>query len=119
MALTSNQTASTAELTPDAGGRSKCAASIIEEEPLWRRQSRSSVESSSESRVVVTRWRSFEHRVFDVSAETPADHHVVAIVLRHENVSFSVSGRTVLDGAATPGMVHVAEPTVSTRCIFR
>src|SRR5262249_11024796 len=70
-------------------------------------------------RVVATRWRSLEHRTREVSAETPADGHVVAVVLQNENVLFSVSGRTVHDGIVTPGTLHVTEPGAPARCLFR
>jgi AraC-like DNA-binding protein len=69
--------------------------------------------------VIATRWRSLERRTQEVSAETPTGSHIVAIVLRNENVLFSVSGRTVHDGVATPGAFHVTEPGAPTRCIFR
>jgi len=35
------------------------------------------------------------------------------------NIRFSVSGRTVQDGVTTPGTVHVSEPAVPVRCLFR
>jgi AraC-like DNA-binding protein len=43
----------------------------------------------------------------------------VKIVLRTMNIRFSLSGRTVQDGVTTPGMVHVTEPAVPARCLFR
>ncbi len=55
----------------------------------------------------------------EFGAETTADCHVVKIVLRTLNIRFSVSGRTVQDGVTTPGMVHVTEPAVPARCLFR
>jgi AraC family transcriptional regulator len=35
------------------------------------------------------------------------------------NIRFSVSGHIVQDGVTTPGTVHVTEPTMSVRCLFR
>jgi AraC family transcriptional regulator len=35
------------------------------------------------------------------------------------NMRLSVAGRTVQDGLATPGMVHVTEPAAPVRCLFR
>ena len=35
------------------------------------------------------------------------------------NIRFSVPGRTVQDGVTTPGTVHVTEPAVPVRCLFR
>lgn len=55
----------------------------------------------------------------DFGAETPADQHVVKIVLRNTNIRFSVSGRTVQDGLTTPGTVHVTEPAAPVHCLFR
>jgi AraC-like DNA-binding protein len=54
-----------------------------------------------------------------VAADTAENFHVVGIVLRKSHVWFSVAGRTVLDGAAMPGMLHVAEPGIPMRCVFR
>jgi AraC-like DNA-binding protein len=97
--------------------RSASPANIIEDETQWR--ARPSDAGAANAKVIATKWRSLSQATIDVSAETPADSHVVAIVLRNENVRFSVAGRVVHDGAATPGMLHVTEPAVSTRCIFR
>jgi AraC-like DNA-binding protein len=91
---------------------------VFEEESVWRRLP-AGLPRSATPRVVVTRWRAFEEVKRDVSAEAAADHHVVAIVLRNENVSFSVAGRAVHDGPVAPGMLHVSQPGMSTRCLFR
>jgi AraC-like DNA-binding protein len=69
--------------------------------------------------VTVTRWRILEDRAREVRAETADDCHVVKIVLRNMDCRFSVSGRTVLDGIASAGMVHVTEPAVPSHCLFR
>ena len=58
-------------------------------------------------------------RTLECGAETAADCHVVKIVLRTMNIRFSVSGRTVQDGVTTPGTVHVTEPALPVRCLFR
>jgi len=97
----------------------KLQTNFIDDEPQWRWKPRGVGSASSTLRVVATRWRSLEHRTREVRAETPSDGQIVAIVLRNENVLFSVSGRTVHDGAVTPGALHVTEPTASTRCVFR
>lgn len=94
-------------------------ANFIDDEPQWRHRPYGFRSAGSAPRVIATRWRSLEHREREVCAETPADSHVVAIVLRNENVLFSVSGRTVHDGVATPGALHVTEPAAPSRCVFR
>jgi AraC family transcriptional regulator len=93
--------------------------SIIEDESDWRHRPNVVSLPSNAPAIVTTRWRSHEHRMREVSAETPADHYVISIVLRNENVRLSMSGRVVHDGIAMPGMVHVTEPAVSARCVFR
>jgi AraC family transcriptional regulator len=120
MTLAEAQIASAPEPTaPDATRRSKCLANFIDDERQWRLRPQNFGLIPSGPRIVATRWRSLEHRAREVHAETPADSHVVAIVLRNENVLFSVSGRTVHDGVAMPGTFHVTEPGARTRCLFR
>src|SRR5258708_36869089 len=93
---------------------------IVEDEPCWRvPRQLSGMAISSLSKVVATRWHSGSERTQEFGAETPADCHVVKIVLRNTNIRFKVSGRTVHDGVTTPGMVHVTEPAVPVRCLFR
>ena len=89
---------------------------IIEDEPAWRFRPRRAGEGSS---VIATRWHALEERTQEVSAETAEDCHVVKIVLRSMNIRFSVSGHTVQDGIAMPGMLHVTEPAVAAHCLFR
>ena len=95
----------------------KVQANFIDDEPHWRWKP--PTVGASAPRVVATRWRSLEHGIREVSAETPSDGHTVAIVLRNENVWFSVSRRTVHDGLVTPGAFHVTEPAAPTWCVFR
>jgi AraC-like DNA-binding protein len=89
----------------------------IEDEPRWRWKP--IMAASPALGVVATRWRSLEYQTREVRAETPSDGHVVAVVLRNENVLFSVGARTVHNGVVTPGTVHVTEPAAATRCVFR
>jgi AraC family transcriptional regulator len=96
-----------------------CPRSIVDDEPDWRVPRQPSVMASSESKVVATRWHAGSEHTQEFGAETPADCHVVKIVLRNTNIRFSVSGRTVQDGVTTPGTVHVTEPAVPVRCLFR
>jgi AraC family transcriptional regulator len=92
---------------------------IVDDEPNWRVPRQTSATALSASKAVATRWHAGNERTQEFVAETPADCHVVKIVLRNMNIRFSVSGRTVHDGATTPGTVHVTEPAVPVRCLFR
>jgi AraC family transcriptional regulator len=93
-------------------------ANIVEDEITWR--ARPAARSrSSEPKVTVTRWRALDQRTREVSAQTPADEHMVAIVLRNEDVRMTVGGRIVHDGPVTAGMVQVTEPGTQARCLFR
>jgi AraC family transcriptional regulator len=94
-------------------------SNIVDDESDWRVPPQTSAMSLSASTVVATRWQACRERTQELSAETPADRHIIKIPLRNTNVWFSVSGRIVQDGAITPGTVHVSEPGVSVRCIFR
>src|SRR6266850_6147116 len=95
------------------------AENIIADEPAWRVPRQTSARASSASKVIATRWRAGSERTLEFGAETAADCHVVKIVLRTMNIRFTVSGRTVQDGVTTPGTVHVTEPAVPVRCLFR
>src|SRR6266404_7069976 len=92
---------------------------IVVDEPVWRVPRQTSAMALSASKVVATRWHSGSERTQEFGAETPADRYVVKIVLRSTNIRFRVSGRTVHDGVTNPGMVHVTEPAVPVRCLFR
>jgi AraC-like DNA-binding protein len=92
---------------------------IVDDEPEWRVLRHTSATASSASRVIATRWHASSEQTLEFGAETTADCHVVKIVLRTMNIRFSVSGRTVQDGVTTAGMVHVTEPAVPVRCLFR
>jgi AraC family transcriptional regulator len=93
--------------------------SIIGAEPQWRCRPDNPSDISSEPRVHATRWRALDDSTREAAAGTSQNFHVIGIVLRKTRVWFSVAGRTVLDGAAMPGMVHVTEPGVAVRCVFR
>src|SRR5215469_3997573 len=75
---------------------------IVEDEPAWRGLPAAGTANTS-NKVSATRWRSLDHRMLEVKAETPSDRHLVAIVLRNEDVRLSLSGRTVHDGTAVAG----------------
>jgi AraC family transcriptional regulator len=95
------------------------AESIVNEEPEWRVLPQSCARAVSAPRVIASRWRASSQQTLEFAAETTADCHVVKIVLRTMKICFSMSGRTVQDGVTTPGTVHVTEPTVPVRCLFR
>jgi AraC family transcriptional regulator len=92
---------------------------IVDDESDWRVPSHSSASSLSASKVVATRWHGSNGQTQEFASETPADCHVVKIVLRNTNIRFGVAGRTVQDGVTTPGTVHVTEPADPVRCLFR
>jgi len=92
---------------------------VIIDEPTWRTLPNDLAEASSERKVVVTRWHAIAEQTQEFKAETTADRHVVKIVLRTMNLRLSVAGRSVLDGAAAPGLIHVTEPSAAVRCLFR
>ena len=92
---------------------------IIDDEPKWRVLRQTSAAALSASKVIATRWCADSEQTREFGAETTADYHVVKIVLRTMNIRFSVSGRIVQDGVTTPGTVHVTEPAVPVRCLFR
>jgi AraC family transcriptional regulator len=93
--------------------------SIVGEEALWRVPDGDASVALSAAKVVATRWCGSSARTHEFEAKTAADYHVVKIVLRNMNMRFSVGGRIVHDGAATPGTVHVTGPSVPVRCLFR
>jgi AraC family transcriptional regulator len=92
---------------------------IVGDEPTWRVAGRDSAVALSASKVVATRWYASNGRTQEFDAETPPDCHVVKIVLRNTNIRFGVAGRTVQNGVTTPGTLHVTEPSVPVRCLFR
>ena len=92
---------------------------IVDDEPEWRVLRQTSATDLPASRVIATRWHAGSLRTLEFGAEATAACHVVKIVLRTMNIRFSVSGRTVQDGVTTPGTVHVTEPAVRVRCLFR
>lgn len=94
-------------------------ARIIDDEPAWRRLPAGHRAGSPQLRVIASRWHSLDQRTQEVQAETPTDRHVVAIVLRNEDVRLTIAGRVIHDGAAIAGMVQVTEPGASAKCIFR
>src|ERR1700736_4160320 len=92
---------------------------IVVDEPEWRALRPGSMMASSGERIIATRWRASREGTRDFSAQTADDWHVVKIVLRRTNFRLSAAGRTVQDGIVLPGMIHVTEPAVPVRCLFR
>jgi AraC family transcriptional regulator len=112
------RTISNAAMVFEEACRPPHPASIIENETQWRLRPPDFAATASGSRVVTTRWRSLDDRPREVTAETPDDCHVVGIALRGLNARLSVSGRTVLDGAAMGGALLVTNPAVRCHCVF-
>jgi AraC family transcriptional regulator len=100
-------------------GRPDPSISIIDDERDWRSLPTARADAAANARVIVTRWHSLDHGTREVRAETPADRHLVAIVLRNEDVRLALGGRTVHDGLAIAGMLQVTEPNVAANCVFR
>jgi AraC family transcriptional regulator len=103
----------------DAAGSPTRPIKIIEDEPRWRLRPHRPVAASSCPKVIATRWRALAEGTQEASSETPGDCHVIGIALRSMNVRLSVSGRTVLDGAAMAGTLLVTGPGTTARCLFR
>jgi AraC family transcriptional regulator len=114
-----SQTGSPAASVFDAHCGPMHPRNIVDDEREWRVLRHTSATALSGSRVIATRWHAGSERTLEFGAETNADCHVVKIVLRTMNIRFSVSGRTVRDGVTTPGTVHVTEPAMPVRCLFR
>src|SRR5580658_3462003 len=89
---------------------------LIAMETEWRRWPHG---GEGAMRVLTSRWQGYETENREFQAQTPADGHLVGIVLRTMNLALSIDGRCIYDGVATPGMLHVAEPGTSVRCYFR
>jgi AraC family transcriptional regulator len=119
MCNSDSQAGSTTDLPFDVQCGLMHRTNIVDDESDWRVPRQSSTMSSSASKVVATRWQACRERTHELSAETPADSHIIKIALRNTNIRFSVAGRIVQDGAIPPGTVHVTEPGVSVRCMFR
>lgn len=91
---------------------------IVDDESDWR-VPRQAAAAHPVSKIVATRWHAGSECVQEFTAETGAECHVVKIVLRNMNIRFRASSRIVHDGMTTPGTVHVTEPAVAVRCLFR
>jgi AraC-like DNA-binding protein len=92
---------------------------IVLTEREWRILPVPQAAASARQGVLATRWQTVLPRVLEASADTADDSHVVKIVLRNMNMRLSVGGRTVQDGVATPGLVHVTEPGARVHSLFR
>ena len=90
---------------------------VIAAETAWRRPP--APPGQVRPGILASRWESSEQRVQEVSAETTADRYLIGLVLRPTDIRLSVSGQVVQDGVASPGMMHVSEPSASASCLFR
>ena len=118
MSCSDNQAGATINLPCDEQCSSVYRTDIVDDESDWR-VPRQSATAQSVSRIVATRWHAGSERAQEFTAETAAECHVVKIVLRNMNIRFRASSRMVHDGMTTPGTVHVTEPAVAVRCLFR
>jgi AraC family transcriptional regulator len=91
---------------------------IIPTETEWRGLG-CPTEKTEAMRVVPSRWQSYDEQTREVEATTSADSHIVKIVLRVMNLSLRVDGRSVHDGIATPGMIHITPPGAAVKGEFR
>jgi AraC family transcriptional regulator len=89
---------------------------VVADEPAWRILPPG---STLESSVIATRWRGAGPQPSEIHNETPRDRHLVMVVMNTANIRFSVSGTTVHDGVAMPGMFHVTGPGATVSCLFR
>jgi AraC-like DNA-binding protein len=119
MSISKVQVGSAAADAIVAGRGPKYVGDIIVDETEWCVPPGGCLPAAAGERMVATRWRAFEERVREASAVTPEDCHVIGIGLRSMNLRLSVSGRTVLDGAAMPGTPFVVGPGAAVGCIFR
>jgi hypothetical protein len=92
---------------------------ITEDGNQGRLRPSGSAVTASGSRVITTRWRSFEERTREVIAETPDNCHVAGVALRNLGARLLVSGRVALDGAPMADALVVTEVAVRCHCIFR
>ena len=92
---------------------------LIGDEIVWRALPRGLQPASPATRLMATRWQSLEQCPKEVSAEAVTDYHLVKIVLRSTKLWFAINGMTVFDGVAVPGTLHVTEPNLSARCLFK
>jgi AraC-like DNA-binding protein len=118
MYTTDNSTSRVTGFPSDAQS-SPVHRNIVGDEPSWRVPGGDSAVALSASKVVATRWHASSGRTQELTAETPADCHVVKILLRITNIRFGMGGQTVQDGAVAPGTVHVTGPSMPVRCLFR
>src|SRR5262249_47868617 len=102
----------------EARRRLRAARPIVDTEAQWRRLQRRR-DRAAPMRVGASRWQAFESGSREVRAESPQDTYLVKVALRAADMRLIIDGRTVHDGPATAGMVHVTGPGADARCLFR
>jgi AraC family transcriptional regulator len=85
----------------------------------WRCKPATPCDMAQAPRIIAVRWRSIEEQPLEAQAQTPDDSYLLCIALRRMDVRLSVSGRVMRDGVVTPGTLHVTEPGVAAKCLFR
>jgi len=95
------------------------ALDAVCDEAAWRDPAVAKRRFERRSVVVATRWRSHDPQVTAASAPGADDLYVVKIILRTTKLHFSVAGKTVHDGRASAGLLHVTEPATPVRGQFQ
>jgi AraC-like DNA-binding protein len=88
-------------------------------EAVWRDPAVAGHRIERRDAIIATRWQSHEPHVTEASARSADDVYVVKIVLRTTKLHFSVAGKTVHDGRASAGLLHVTEPGTLVRGQFQ
>ena len=94
------------------------STSLIEHESEWRKLPQMAA-SRLPQKIAISRWQTTSEGMRDETAETESDTHVIKIVLRRTNMRLALAGKTIQDGYAMPGSLHVTEPETRARCVFR
>jgi AraC family transcriptional regulator len=92
---------------------------IVEHETAWRQPSLALKRGAPSSSICASRWCAVTDTVREATANTSEEYYVAKIVLRNMDIRFSSDGRSVQDGIATPGSIHVANPSADVSCLFR
>jgi len=90
----------------------------VRSEAIWRDPAAAGHRIDQRGAAIATRWQAHEPCVTEASARSADDLYVVKIVLRTTTLHFSVAGKTIHDGRASAGLLHVTEPGTSVRCQF-
>jgi AraC family transcriptional regulator len=93
--------------------------SIVTTERVWREPPPQRPGTAECARVTATRWQADGDRVSEHTATTASDCHVAKLVVRGIDIRLTVAGRIVQDGILPAGSIHVTDPGMPVRCLFR